>query len=123
MNEIKYADKQLEAVCDAVASAIGSSAYDCMRVWEAWSVGTMGQDDFLPIIDDADRVNEIATAALDASGVADMAVALELLAAEADAGTVMIPSLLRTAIDAALIKAGRKKAPEPVRHFTINGGV
>ncbi|WP_422613956.1 hypothetical protein [Burkholderia multivorans] len=83
----------------------------------------MGQDDFLPIIDDADRVNEIATAALDASGVADMAVALELLAAEADAGTVMIPSLLRTAIDAALIKAGRKKAPEPVRHFTINGGV
>ncbi|HDR9288096.1 TPA: hypothetical protein QDB46_003227 [Burkholderia multivorans] len=46
---------------------------------------------------------------------------LELIAADADAGKVMIPSLLRTAIDAALIKAGRKAAPEPVRHFTIAG--
>ncbi|UQN71770.1 hypothetical protein L0Z11_26250 [Burkholderia multivorans] len=53
----------------------------------------------------------------------NMAEILEIIAADADAGKVMIPSLLRTAIDAALIKAGRKKAPEPVRHFTINGGV
>lgn len=44
-----------------------------------------------------------------------------LLAAEADAGTVMIPSGLRLTIDAALIKAGRKAAPEPVRHVTIAG--
>lgn len=51
----------------------------------------------------------------------DMALALELLAAEADAGTVMIPSGLRLTIDAALIKAGRKAAPEPVRHVTIAG--
>lgn len=53
--------------------------------------------------------------------VADMALALEMLAAEADAGTVMIPSGLRLTIDAALIKAGRKAAPTPVRHVTIAG--
>ncbi|MBR8025198.1 hypothetical protein KDX27_42125 [Burkholderia cenocepacia] len=51
----------------------------------------------------------------------DMAEILEMLAAEADAGTVMIPSALRLTIDAALIKAGRKAAPEPVRHVTIAG--
>lgn len=51
----------------------------------------------------------------------DMADILEMLVAEADAGTVMIPSGLRLTIDAALIKAGRKAAPEPVRHVTIAG--
>lgn len=50
-----------------------------------------------------------------------MALALEMLAADADAGTVMIPSGLRLTIDAALIKAGRKAAPEPVRHMRICG--
>lgn len=55
------------------------------------------------------------------SAAPDMALALELLAAEADAGTVMIPSGLRLTIDAALIKAGRKAAPEPVRVVTIAG--
>ncbi|HDR9337688.1 hypothetical protein [Burkholderia multivorans] len=54
--------------------------------------------------------------------VDDMALALEMIAAEDDAGTVMIPSALRLTIDAALIKADRKEAPVPVRHFTINGG-
>jgi hypothetical protein len=52
----------------------------------------------------------------------DMAIVLEMLAAEADAGTVMIPSALRLSIDAALIKAGRKAAPTAVRHVTIAGG-
>ncbi|MBU9563054.1 hypothetical protein KTE54_20450 [Burkholderia multivorans] len=56
------------------------------------------------------------------SAAPDMALALEMLAAEADAGTVMIPSGLRLTIDAALIKAGRKEAPEKVRHVTIAGG-
>ncbi|VBB10661.1 hypothetical protein [Burkholderia stabilis] len=42
---------------------------------------------------------------------ADLAMALELIAADADAGKVMIPSGLRLTIDAALIKAGRKAAP------------
>ncbi|UVE55279.1 hypothetical protein [Burkholderia sp. EMB26] len=51
----------------------------------------------------------------------DMAEVLELLAAEADSGKVMIPSDLRLTIDTALIKAGRKAAPEPVRVVTIAG--
>lgn len=59
--------------------------------------------------------------ALVASAAPDMALALEMLAAEADAGTVMIPPGLRLTIDAALIKAGRKAAPEPVRVVTIAG--
>ncbi len=52
---------------------------------------------------------------------ADLVIALEMLAAEADAGTAMIPSGLRLTIDAALIKAGRKAAPEPVRVVKIAG--
>lgn len=52
----------------------------------------------------------------------DAYMVLELIAADADAGTIMLTSGVRLAIDAALIKAGRKKAPEPVRHVTIAGG-
>ncbi|MCA8247987.1 hypothetical protein LGN12_12495 [Burkholderia multivorans] len=61
------------------------------------------------------------------AAASDAILALEMIAAEDDAarhnGTPLLTSGVRLAIDAALIKAGRKKAPEPVRHFTINGGV
>lgn len=53
-----------EKIRDAVAEAIGGCAYDCTRVWEAWSYGTMSQDDFVPIVDDAERIAEIADAAI-----------------------------------------------------------
>ena len=59
--------------------------------------------------------------ALVASAAPDMLMVLEMLAADADAGKVMIPSGLRLSIDAALIKAGRKEAPEPLRVVTIAG--
>lgn len=59
--------------------------------------------------------------AMEFAAASDAILALELLAAEADAGTVMIPSGLRLTIDAALIKAGRKAAPTAVRHVTIAG--
>lgn len=59
------ADK-LQAARDAVAVAIGNDAYDCTRVWSAWGVGTMDQDDFVPITHDAERVEEITLAALQA---------------------------------------------------------
>jgi hypothetical protein len=52
-----------ERVCEAVATALGD-AYDCLRVWSAWSVGTMGPDDFVPVANDDDRVGEIADAAI-----------------------------------------------------------
>ncbi|MCA8239878.1 hypothetical protein [Burkholderia sp. AU32262] len=51
----------------------------------------------------------------------DALMVLGMLAADADAGKVMIPSGLRLSIDAALIKAGRKAAPTPVRHVRVCG--
>ena len=51
----------------------------------------------------------------------DMAMALELIAADADAGNSRLTSGVRMALDAALIKAGRKSAPEPVRHIMVAG--
>ncbi len=59
-------DQQREAVYQAVAEALGSGAYDCLRVWSAWSYGTMGPDDFAPVAEDSDRVAEIADAAIEA---------------------------------------------------------
>jgi hypothetical protein len=59
-------DQHREAVQQAVAEALGSGAYDCLRVWEAWGVGTMGPDDFVPVAEDSDRVAEIADAAIEA---------------------------------------------------------
>ncbi|MDN7658472.1 hypothetical protein [Burkholderia cenocepacia] len=51
----------------------------------------------------------------------DLLIALELIAADADAGNSRLTSGVRLALDAALIKAGRKAAPEPVRHITVAG--
>jgi hypothetical protein len=52
----------------------------------------------------------------------DALMALELIAADADAGNSRLTSGVRMALDAALIKAGRKAAPTPVRHITVAGG-
>lgn len=54
-----------ERVQDAVAEALGD-ALDCTRVWSAWRVGTMGEDDFQRVADDAARIAEIADAAITA---------------------------------------------------------
>ncbi|MGX6999870.1 hypothetical protein [Caballeronia sp. KNU42] len=56
-------DEMKERAYDAVAEALGD-AYDCDRVWSAWSVGTMRQDDFYPVADSSERVVEIADAAI-----------------------------------------------------------
>ncbi len=60
---------QRDAVIAAVTEALGN-AYDCQRVWQAWSVGTMGQDDFALVAEDSDRVAEIADAAIEAMRLA-----------------------------------------------------
>jgi len=52
---------------DAVSAALGD-AYDCGRVWAAWSYGTMSEDDFSPVDENPDRISEITRAALDAVG-------------------------------------------------------
>lgn len=54
-----------ERVCEAIAEALGD-AYDCTRVWNAWSYGTMGPDDFCLVAEDGERVAEIANAAMGA---------------------------------------------------------
>lgn len=69
--------KQLEVVRDALAQTLGD-AYDCTRVWSAWGIGTMSQDDFSLVAEDDDRLHDLAIAALDASGVADLLEALRL---------------------------------------------
>ena len=63
------AEQEIEAARDAVAQALGD-AYDCGRVWSAWSYGTMGPDDFSLVAEDSDRVREIALAALEAAASA-----------------------------------------------------
>lgn len=57
------------AVRDAVAAALGD-AYDCTRVWAAWGVGTMSEDDFQLVAEDDERLDEIVEAALVAAGLA-----------------------------------------------------
>ena len=61
-------DEQITSARDAVAEALGD-AYDCLRVWSAWGVGTMGPDDFSLIAEDEERLMEITMAALSAVGV------------------------------------------------------
>ncbi|WP_429499489.1 hypothetical protein ACQUFY_21710 [Robbsia andropogonis] len=58
------------AVRDAISEAIGCSAYDCTRVWSAWGFGTMGSDDFAPIVDSEERLLEITDAAIGAARAA-----------------------------------------------------
>lgn len=59
------AQAEREAVKQAIAEALGD-AYDCIRVWSAWSYGTMGPDDFQLVADDDDRLDEITEAAIGA---------------------------------------------------------
>jgi hypothetical protein len=57
--------EQRQSVIDAIAEALGG-AYDCTRVWSAWSVGTMSQDDFALVAEDGDRLDEITDAVIQA---------------------------------------------------------
>lgn len=53
-----------EQLFEALAGALGE-ALDCTRVWSAWGVGTMSEDDFARVADDQGRLHEIASACLD----------------------------------------------------------
>ena len=52
-----------EAVQDAIADSLACT-YDCTRVWEAWFVGTMSEQDFILVTDDPERLHEITTAVI-----------------------------------------------------------
>jgi len=54
-----------DSLRDIIAQAIGGDTYDCVRVWSAWGVGTMSDDDFIPIVDHEERLYEIADTCLD----------------------------------------------------------
>ncbi|CAM2167918.1 conserved hypothetical protein [Burkholderia latens] len=114
MKEIKHTPGPWEVMNGTVNAEDGSVF--CIADCYAPSVGPNWSG-----TDYTGRDYQIANATLIAAAP-DMATVLELLAAEADTGKVMIPSALRLTIDAALIKAGRKAAPQPVRHVTIAGG-
>jgi hypothetical protein len=52
-----------EALVDLIAEHL-TGTYYCNRVWSAWSVGTMGQDDFEDV-GESDKPSEIADAIMD----------------------------------------------------------
>ena len=54
-----------------------TGTYDCIRVWEAWSVGTMGEDDFEEVSENPERLNEIAQAVISALTPADLVALVE----------------------------------------------
>ena len=51
-----------QALIDVIAQGL-SDTWHCLRVWEAWNVGTMSQDDFEPV-DESDTPAELADAIL-----------------------------------------------------------
>jgi hypothetical protein len=51
-----------EALEDAIRAGL-SGTYHCTRVWEAWNVGTMSEEDFAPV-DESDTPREIAAAVM-----------------------------------------------------------
>ena len=63
MQKIEVTEEKRQAVCEAIAEALGE-AYDCNRVWSAWSYGTMGPDDFSLVAEDDSRLAEITNAAI-----------------------------------------------------------
>lgn len=52
-----------DVIHDALAASLGD-AYDCTRVWSAWSYGTMGEDDFEPVRDRIDEIVQSVVAAI-----------------------------------------------------------
>lgn len=60
---MQLTDKQRDSIKQAIAVVLGD-AYDCTRAWSAWGVGTMGQDDFVPVVDQDSRLDEIVDAVL-----------------------------------------------------------
>lgn len=66
---ISVPDEVREKVMEAVAEALGE-AYDCTRVWSAWSYDTMGPEDFVLVSNDSSRLAEIADAAIAALAAA-----------------------------------------------------
>lgn len=61
----KVALPERETLKDVMAAVLGGDAYDCTRVWSAWGVGTMTDDDFVPIVEQEERLYELVDACID----------------------------------------------------------
>lgn len=111
-------DNQMrEAIHAAIAAALGD-AYDCTRVWSAWSYGTMGEDDFSLITDDSDRMAELTDAVLSAIAAPVAAVPVDAM----DTGD-LIKDPLYLALDALYqrgwddLHQGRKYDPRGTKEW------
>lgn len=60
---MQITDELRQQIREAITDTIGD-AYDCTRVWSAWSYGTMGQDDFVLVSEDENRIEEITEAVI-----------------------------------------------------------
>ena len=58
-------DEQRQALIDMLNEQHMTAVYHCLRVWEAWSVGTMSEDDFQPA-SESEMAAEIVDAILSA---------------------------------------------------------
>ena len=116
MNEIKHTPGPWMAIPQFVR--LNSGAHQPIFKDGLW--GILPEDDVerltIATIDCGDDLHAPtrAQAEFDALLIAaapDMAEILEIIAADADAGEILMTSGVRMALDAALIKAGRKEAP------------
>lgn len=62
-------DAEREAARDALSAELGQ-AMDCTRVWSAWGVGTMSEDDFQLLADNDERLDDIIDAVFAAAHLA-----------------------------------------------------
>jgi hypothetical protein len=59
--DAKFSETQREVVRDALSATLGD-AMDCTRVWSAWGVGTMSENDFELVADNDERLDELVAA-------------------------------------------------------------
>jgi hypothetical protein len=59
-----------ERLIGALTADLGDS-YDCIRVWSAWGVGTMTEDDFAPVTNRVDDIVDSLLRVITAEPAAD----------------------------------------------------
>ena len=85
-----------DALIDAIAQGLHGT-WHCTRVWEAWHVGTMSQDDFEPV-DESETPTEIADAVLALLAAQVGAVESNTADAAPTQGATEMENLQRTAV-------------------------
>ena len=109
-----------DALIDAIAQGLHGT-WHCTRVWEAWHVGTMSQDDFEPV-DESETPTEIADAVLALLAAQVGAVESNTADAAPTQGATEMENLQRTAVgwQGRALRAERNWAV--CRRWAIAGG-